>query len=225
MRFSARALFVFVLAGMSLELAQAQLTYTVEPDTVFGGTGAVLTGTAVLTAPHNGAVITFDGAGVIPGAHPLAPGQTTVQGQVLPSPPLVSVPTTLTYRAIALYNGPTLVASDTVTVNPLELRLDLTQTQILAGARQVIGTVSLSPAAVGEVFVSFTTNPGDVLFLRDVTIPPGGTAPVEVVAAAVTETTNVQLTAAVFTFTGFLTTTGTVAVLAPALWRYSAPLS
>jgi len=133
MRFRVWALIVFVLAVTSSEPAHAQLTYTVEPDTVFGGTGAALTGTAVLSAPHNGAVITFDGAGVIPGVPPLVPGQTTVQGQVMPSPPLVSVPTTFTYRAIALYNGPTLVAVDTVTVNPLELRLELTQTRILTG--------------------------------------------------------------------------------------------
>jgi hypothetical protein len=59
------------------------------------------------------------------------------------------------------------------------------------------------------VFVSFG---GGSLFARDVTIPPGSSAPIEVVAPSVTEPRDVELTASFFTLTGFLTATRTVTV-------------
>ncbi len=114
---------------------------------------------------------------------------------------------------MANYNGPPVTAQAFLTVDPIALGVELTQDQILSGTSQVIGTVSLTPPAVNDVFVSFTANPVNVLSFRDVTIPPGGTAPVEVVAASVANTTNVELTANVFTDTGFLTATRTVTVV------------
>jgi len=59
------------------------------------------------------------------------------------------------------------------------------------------------------VFVSFGRSG---LGATDVTIPAGGSAPVEVVAPSVTESRDVELIADVFTFTGFLTAMRTVTV-------------
>ncbi|MGH9576584.1 MAG: hypothetical protein ACRD3R_04020, partial [Terriglobales bacterium] len=142
MRFSAWALLVVLLAVMSSEPAHAQFTLTIEPNPVLGGTRNTVTATAVLTAPHNGAFISFFCAAAAPPVQ-LAPGQTTVQVQAS-APPLVSAQTTFTYCAAAAYNGPTLVAQDIVVVDPVQLRMELLQNEILSSTRQVIGTVSLS---------------------------------------------------------------------------------
>ncbi len=94
MRFRAWPLLIAVLAVASSEPAHAQLTLTIEPNPVVGGTVNTVTVTAVFTAPHNGAVIGLSGFCSEGGALTLQPGQTTAVKTVT-GPPLVSVQTVL----------------------------------------------------------------------------------------------------------------------------------
>ncbi len=161
--------------------------------------------TAVLSVPHNGAVIGLNGFCSEGGSPHLDPGQTTVVKPVM-APPLVSVRTVLRCDAVALYNGPPLTATAFLTVDPVELQLDFRPNLILAGTSAPIGSLAISPPLVRPVTVSFVANPAGLLSIQGpIELQPGSFATVSVAASsAVTQRADVTVAAAIFTATGFL---------------------